>query len=100
MPPRKTANTSSDKPFVYKSKTGAEIKVPSSVSYDPDADALLEMHEASQNGSEMDQAAATLRLIKSGFPPKVAAQIKLKLSEIEDFSRKYFAHVGVDLPKS
>lgn len=98
MPPRKTANP--DKPFVYLSKTGAEIHVPSDVVYDPDADALLTMHDATNNGSDMDKAAATLNLIKSGFPPEVAAQIKLKLSEIEDFSRKYFSHMGIELPKS
>ncbi|VXB22513.1 hypothetical protein [Citricoccus sp. K5] len=96
MPPRKT-NT--DTPFLYKSKTGAEIAVPSDVVFDPDADALMELHEA-QSGSEMDQAAATLKLIKSGFPVEVSKEIKLKISEIEDFSRKYFAHVGVSLPKS
>lgn len=99
MPPRKTA-APSDTPFVYKSKTGAEIHVPSGTAYDPDADALLAMHEASQSGGEMDQIAATLKLIKSGFPDDVAAKIKLKLSEVEDFSRKYFAYAGVDLPKS
>lgn len=99
MPPRKTS-APSDTPFIYKSKTGAEIHVPAGLDFDPDADCILEMHAAVNGGSEMDQAAATLRMVKSGFPAEVAEGIKLKISEIEDFSRKYFSYAGVDLPKS
>lgn len=102
MPPRKTTSTSTraqDKPFVYKSKTGTTITIPSKVKFDPDLDALIEMKEAADAGQEMAATAALGKFIKSGFPEDVAKDFKIKLSEQQDFITKYQKHTGTDIPK-
>ena len=117
MPPRKTAATSTsvtaqDKPFIYKSRTGAVITISSQIQIDPDMDGMAAMQDLRD---EMDAAKEAksdklpllqtkfvvvyYRFIKASFPPEVAATISLKTNELDDFLIKYQAHTGVNVPK-
>ncbi|WP_300345501.1 hypothetical protein [Nesterenkonia sp.] len=98
MPPRKSP-TAQDKPFTFKSKTGARVTIPSNVVFDPDPDLVVEVSDAQQSGNELAMAAATWKMVKSGFPDDVASKLKIKLSEIEAFTEAYFKHTGVSIPK-
>ena len=94
-----------DKPFVFKSKTGAVIRIPSKVVYDPDMDAVANFQRARTAAEadperELDMAIAMLEMVKSGFPKNIADTIKLKSSELGDFMKGYFEHTGTDIPKS
>lgn len=94
-----------DKPFTFKSKTGAVIRIPSKVTYDPDMDAVAEFEKARaaaevDSEREISMAIAMLDMVKSGFPSEIAETIKLKSSELGDFMQAYFQHTGVDIPKS
>lgn len=99
MPPRKTA-TAQDKPFTFKSKSGHVVKIPAKVTFDPDVIALTEFNRAERAGDEQGQAVAFMEMLLSGFPPEVAQGIKIKASEVGEFSRAYFEHTGMDIPKS
>ncbi|MCT1607155.1 hypothetical protein M3B43_07410 [Nesterenkonia massiliensis] len=98
MPPRKSP-TAQDKPFTFKSKTGNVITIPSKVNFDPDPDLVVAVDEAQASGSELAIAAATWRMVKSGFPDEIAEKLKIKLSEMEKFTTAYFTHTGVSIPK-
>lgn len=94
-----------DKPFTFKSKTGAVIRIPSKVVYDPDMDAVAKFEKARaaaevDSEREIGMAIAMLEMVKSGFPESIADTIKLKSSELGDFMQGYFQHTGVDIPKS
>ncbi|WP_102157708.1 hypothetical protein [Zhihengliuella halotolerans] len=96
----KTASSDQDKPFVFKSKTGSTITIPGGTDFDPDADTMVAMRDAQRDhGDGLEALAATIDMIRSGFPAEIAEQIKLKTSEVETFSRAYFKFAGVDLPK-
>lgn len=115
MPPRKTASTSvnaQDKPFIYKSRTGAVITISSKVQIDPEMDGMIDMQdikdqiEVAKEAKSKDLPALQTRLtviyykfIKDSFPPEVSATIRLKMSELDDFLMKYQAHTGVNVPK-
>lgn len=88
-----------DRVFVFKSKTGAVIKVPSSVQFDPDAEYAAQLSDAQETRNELLAGAAMLRFIKSGFPDDIAETIVLKLSELEEFTNKYMAFAGANIPK-
>ena len=88
-----------DKPFVFHSKTGSVIRIPRDVVFDPDADAALAIAEAEESGNGLQASAALLRMLRSGFPQDIADTLNLKLSELEQFSREYFAFTGVEFPK-
>lgn len=105
MPAKATKSTAQksaadqDKPFVFKTKAGATIKIPSGTVFDPDGDLIITLRDARRDGDELDEAAAMLEMLKSGFPEEVSVQLKLKLSELEAFSKRYFSHIGASLPK-
>lgn len=88
-----------DRVFTFKSKTGAVIRIPASVEYDPDADLLADIADAVNEGNDLVATGLMVRVIKSGFPPEIAEQIRLKASEVKTFSERYFAFSGVDIPK-
>jgi len=112
MPPRQSA-TAQDKPFTFKSKTGAVIVIPSSEVYDPSMEAIAEMHsslkdlqESEKSGgadevgmAQMRVSLATLEVLKSGFSDSVAEKIRLKSSEVQELMTKYQEHTGVSIPK-
>jgi hypothetical protein len=113
MPPRQSP-TAQDKPFTFKSNTGHTIVIPSSETYDPDIDAIVELNDAAnavqalneETATEQEVGTASMRVtiatvgvIKSGFTPETAAKIKLKASEIQTFMTKYQQHTGVSIPK-
>lgn len=114
MPPRKTTTSAvaQDKPFIYKSETGAVITISSTVSINPDMDLMSDMLdmkdrvEGKTDLGELTLGEAQTRFvttyykwIKACFPADVAATIRLKMNELDDFMFKYQAHSGVDLPK-
>lgn len=88
-----------DRPFVFKSRTGSMISIPSSAVFDPDADAAAALADAQKSGNELDAAAALLRFIQSGFTADIASTINLKLSELQDFTSRFMKHSGVSIPK-
>lgn len=96
----KGAPQNGDTPFTFKSKTGATITIPAGTSFDPDADALVALQEAIAAEDELTAVAATVRMIKSGFPESVARKINLKASELQEFTTAYQQHTGVNIPKS
>ena len=97
--PQVEQNLPEDKPFVFHSKTGSVIRIPRDVVFDPDADAALAIAEAEESGNGLQASAALLRMLRSGFPQDIADSLNLKLSELEQFSREYFAFTGVEFPK-
>lgn len=115
MPPRKTTTSAAvqDKPFVYKSRTGAVITISSKVQIDPDMDGMVDMQDlkeamaAAKEAGEKNElaqlqtqfAVCYYRFIKASFPAEVSKNIRLKTSELDDFLLKYQAHTGVDVPK-
>ena len=88
-----------DKPFVFHTKSGAVIRIPRDVVFDPDADCAIDISDAQQSGNNIQASAALLKMLRSGFPAEISSTLNLKLSELEDFSQKYFAFTGVEFPK-
>lgn len=87
-----------DKPFVYKSKNGL-ITIPSGTVFDPDAEVFVEIDEAQETNNTVKASAAMVRMIKSGFPAEISAQINLKASELQDFTDRYMRFTGTNIPK-
>lgn len=87
-----------DKPFVFKSKNGL-ITIPSGIEFDPDAEAFEDIHNARKSGDDLAAGAALHRMIKSGFPPAIADTIRLKASELEEFTSRYMRFTGTSIPK-
>lgn len=96
---RPRQNAPSDRVFVFNSRTGAQIRIPASAVFDPDADMAAEISAAQQTGDEFRAAAALLNFIKSGFEPEISDTIHLKLSELQEFTTKFFKFSGVSIPK-
>lgn len=93
-----------DTPFTFKSKNGT-ITIPASEVFDPDMDATVELNDARMaeqdgTGDEVRSSVALLRVIRSGFSPKVAEKIKLRASELVPFMQAYARHTGAEIPKS
>ena len=87
-----------DKPFVYKGKNGL-ITIPSGTVFDPDAEVFVDIAEAQRTGNDVLANAAMVNMIKSGFPSEIAETIRLKASEIQDFTDRYMRFTGTNLPK-
>lgn len=87
-----------DKPFIYQSKNGL-IKIPSGTVFDPDAEVFMEIDEAQETNNSVKASAAMLRMIKSGFPEEIADTIRLKVSELQDFTERYMKFTGTNIPK-
>lgn len=89
-----------DTPFTFTSRTGAVITIPAGTVFDPDMDAFVAMKQAADDQDDLALTVATLDMVKSGFPSEVADQIRLKASELQEFTSAFAAHTGVDIPKS
>ena len=87
-----------DKPFIYRGKNG-DIVIPHGTVFDPDADVFDAITEAEEAGNDIARVSAMHRLIVNGFPPEIGRKIKLKASELEDFTQKFFSWNGTPLPK-
>lgn len=93
-----TAQGPQDKPFIYNGKNG-QIVIPSGTVFDPDADVFADIDEAQKTKNTVQASAAMIRMIKSGFPAEIADGIKLKASELQDFTNRYMKFTGANIPK-
>lgn len=87
-----------DKPFIYNGKNG-QIVIPSGVVFDPDADVFADIDEAQKSNNDVLASAAMIRMIKSGFPEEISKTIRLKASELQDFTTRYMRFTGANIPK-
>lgn len=88
-----------DRVFVFRSRTGSEIRIPASTTFDPDVSAAIDLADAQESGEELRAAAALINFIQSGFDDEIAETINLKVSELEEFTGRFFSFFGISIPK-